>query len=203
MRTTSTRCGMRHQFNGSDGGMSKTFFNEKNVLKILLGEEEAHWDDLHQVEIQQLVEEVQDVAEHVDAMNFSVENAVKQLRAAADFLDQVWKDCKIASAVGSGANITGGVLAVLGGVATIMTAGAATPLLIAGTAFGVAGTCTNMGTSAVETSVNQSVIQEAEGAVQNANRAIENVRKRLRDAENWKESSSPCVSCWSCHQNAW
>ena len=154
------------------------------VFKIL-GEEEAanegmpRWDDLNQEEIQQLVEEVQDVAEHVDTMNVSLENAVKQLRAAADFLDQMWKDCKIASAVGSGANITGGLLAVLGGVATIMTAGVATPLLIAGTALGVAGTCTTLGTSAVEASANQSVIQEAEVAVQNANRAIETVRKRI------------------------
>ena len=151
---------------------------KKNVFKIL-GVEEARWDDLNQEEIQQLVEEVQDVAKHVDAMNVSVENAVKQLRAAADFLDQVWKDCKIASAVGSGANITGGVLTVLGGVATIMTAGVATPLLVTGSALVGAGTCTNLGASAVESSANQSVIQEAEGAVQNANRAIENVRKRI------------------------
>ena len=136
--------------------------------------------------MQQLVEEVQDVAEHVDTMNVSLENAVKQLRAAADFLDQVWKDCKIASAVGSGANITGGVLTVLGGVATIMTASAAAPLLIAGTAFGVAGTCTNLGTSAVEAKANQSVIQEAEGAVQNANRAIERVRKLISSLKTGK-----------------
>ena len=153
---------------------------KKNNVSKILGEDETRRDDLNQGEIQQLVEEIQDVAEHVDAMNVSLENAVKQLRAAADYLDQVWKDCKIASAVGSGANITGGVLTVLGGAATIMTAGAATPLLIAGTAFGVAGICTNVGTSAVETLANQSVvIQEAEVAVQNANRAIENARKRI------------------------
>lgn len=96
------------------------------------------WEDLNQAEMQQLVEEVQEVAEHVNTMNVSLEKAVRHLRNAADYLDQVWKDCKIASAVGSSAGITGGVLTVLGGVATVMTAGAATPLLIAGTAFGVA-----------------------------------------------------------------
>lgn len=144
------------------------------------------WDDLSQAEMQQLVEEVQEVAGDVDAMNFALEKAVKHLRSAADFLDQVWKDCKIASAVGNSAGITGGVLTVLGGVATVMTAGAATPLLIAGTAFGVAGACTNLGTSAVEASTNSAVIQEADGAVENANRAIEEVRRRIDKLKNGK-----------------
>ena len=144
------------------------------------------WDDLNQAEIQQLVEEVQDVAGHVNAMNVSLEKAVKHLRAAADYLDQVWKDCKIASAVGSSAGITGGVLTVLGGVATVMTAGAATPLLIAGAGFGVAGAVTNLGTSAVEASINSAIIQEADGAVGNANRAIEDVRKRIDELKTGK-----------------
>ena len=144
------------------------------------------WDDLNQEEMQQLVEEVQEVAGHVDAMNVSLENAVKNLRAAAEFLDKVWKDCKIASAVGSSVGITGGVLTVLGGVATVMTAGAATPLLIAGTAFGVAGACTNLGTSAVEASANSTVIQGAEEAVETANRAIQTFRERMNKLKTGK-----------------
>ena len=152
------------------------------VFFNVLGEEAPdvpRWDVLNQEEIQQLVEEIQDAAEHVNAMNVSLEKAVKQLRAAADFLDKVWKDCKIASAVGTGANITGGVLGVLGGVATVMTAGAATPFLIAGAAFGVAGSLTNLGTSAVEAHANSTVIQEADDAVQNANGAIQKVRNQI------------------------
>lgn len=149
-------------------------------------EDMPRWDDLNQEEMQQLVEEVQEVAGHVDAMNVSLENAVKNLRAAAEFLDKVWKDCKVASAVGSSAGITGGVLTVLGGVATVMTAGAATPLLIAGTAFGVAGACTNLGTSAVEASANSTVVQGAEEAVENANRAIQTVRERINKLKTGK-----------------
>ena len=143
-------------------------------------------DDLSRAEMQQLVEEVQEVAGDVDAMNFALEKAVENLRSAANFLDKVWKDCKIASTVGSSVGITGGVLTVLGGVATVMTAGAATPLLIAGTAFGVTGACTNLGTSAVEASTNSAVIREADGAVENANRAIEEVRRRIDKLKNGK-----------------
>ena len=144
------------------------------------------WEDLNQAEMQQLGEEVQEVAGHVNTMNVSLEKAVRHLRNAADYLDQVWKDCKIASAVGSSAAITGGVLTVLGGVATVMTAGAATPLLIAGTAFGVAGACTNLGTSAVEASINSAIIQEADGAVEGANRAIQEVRQRINKMKTGK-----------------
>ena len=144
------------------------------------------WEDLNQAEMQQLVEEVQEVAGHVNTMNVSLEKAVRHLRNAADYLDQVWKDCKIASAVGSSVGITGGVLTVLGGVATVMTAGAATPLLIAGTAFGVAGACTNLGTSAVEASINSAIIQEVDGAVEGANRAIQEVRQRINKMRTGK-----------------
>ena len=144
------------------------------------------WEDLNQAEMQQLGEDVQEVAGHVNTMNVSLEKAVRQLRNAADFLDQVWKDCKIASAFGSSAEITGGVLTVLGGVATVMTARAATPLLIAGTAFGMAGTFTNLGTSIVEASINLPIIQEADGAVEGANRAIQEVRQRINKMKTGK-----------------
>jgi len=164
------------------------FFNDQHLTtnKPCFVLDEPRWDDLNQEEMQQLVEEVQEVAGHVDAMNVSLENAVKNLRAAAEFLDKVWKDCKVASAVGSSAGITGGVLTVLGGVATVMTAGAATPLLIAGTAFGVAGACTNLGTNVVEASANSTVVQGAEEAVENANRAIQTVRERINKLKTGK-----------------
>jgi len=139
----------------------------------------ARWDELNQEEMQQLVEEVQDVARGIDATNVAIQNAEKHLRAAADYLDQVWKDCRIASAVGTSAGITGGVLSVLGGVATVMTVGAAIPLLIAGTAIGVAGAATNVGTVAVEAIVNSTVIREADRAVEDANRTIQTVNKLI------------------------
>lgn len=167
--------------------------NNRNMLSIIIktlfcivDAGMPRWEDLNQAEMQQLVEEVQEVARHVNTMNVSLEKAVRHLRNAADYLDQVWKDCKIASAVGSGAGITGGVLTVLGGVATVMTAGAATPLLIAGTAFGVAGACTNLGTTFVEASINSAIIQEADSSVEGANRAIQEVRQRINKMKTGK-----------------
>lgn len=167
--------------------------NNRNMLSIIIktlfcivDAGMPRWEDLNQAEMQQLVEEVQEVARHVNTMNVSLEKAVRHLRNAAYYLDQVWKDCKIASAVGSGAGITGGVLTVLGGVATVMTAGAATPLLIAGTAFGVAGACTNLGTTFVEASINSAIIQEADSSVEGANRAIQEVRQRINKMKTGK-----------------
>ena len=161
----------------------------KTIFCIILGEVDAgmpRWEDLNQAEIQQLVEEVHQVAVNVNTMNVSLEKAVRHLRKAADYLDQVWKDCKIASAVGSSAGITDSVLTVLGGVATFMTARAATPLLIACTAIGLAGTCTNLGTTAVEALINSTIIQEADGAVEGANRAIQKVRQSINKMKTGK-----------------
>lgn len=134
---------------------------------------------MNQEEMQQLVEEVQDVAIRVHEMNVSLENAVKQLRAAADYLDKVWKDCKKASAVGTSVEITGGVLTILGALATVMTVGAATPLLVAGTAFGMAGATTNLGTMTVEAIINSTVIRQANRAVEAAHSTIQAVGQRI------------------------
>ena len=87
---------------------------------------------LNQEDMQQLVIEFQDVADNVHKMNVRVEHTVKHLRDTADYLDKIWKDRKIASAVSSGASITGSVLSIAGGIATITTAGAASPLLAVG-----------------------------------------------------------------------
>ncbi|KAJ7383593.1 hypothetical protein OS493_026778 [Desmophyllum pertusum] len=147
------------------------------------------WDDLNQAEMEQLVKEVNAIADDVVEMNVSVENAVKHLRNSAAYLDQVWKDCKVASAVGSGANILGGVLSVVGGVATFMTAGVAAPLMVAGVVFGAAGTCTNLGTSYIEASANSSRIRAADEAVEKASRAMNNVKEKIRLLKNGKSLS--------------
>lgn len=149
----------------------------------------AMWDRLNQEEMRRLVGEIQDVADHVHQMNVRIENTVKKLRDAADYLDKVWQDCKIASAIGTGANITGGVLTIAGGVATFMTAGIATPLLIAGGALAVAGSSANLGATAVEESIKSSVVHEADEAVQNVNYAIENVKQRIRALKTGKSQA--------------
>ena len=156
-----------------------------NILIRVLGDGDGE-DIVDQAEIEQMVQEVNAVAENVQEMNVAVETTIKNLRSTADYLDQVWKDCKFASAAGSSAGIVGGLLTVGGGVATVMTAGVATPFLIAGTAFGAVGACTNIGADIVEGSINSSLIQQADGAVENANHAINNVREKIRLLKNGK-----------------
>jgi len=143
-------------------------------------------DIIDQAEIEQMVQEVNTVAENVQEMNVAVKKTIKDLRYAADYLDEKWKDCKLASAAGSSASIVGGLLTVGGGVATVMTAGAAAPLLTAGTALGVAGACTNLGAEIVASRANSSIIEEADGALENASRAINNVRNTIRQLKNGK-----------------
>lgn len=126
--------------------------------------------------MQQLVNQVQDVGDKVNEMNFHVENSAKHVRDVANELDKVWKDCRIAYAAGSGATTVGCLLSIFGGIATIMTAGAAGPLAVAGVSIGAAGTLTKLGTLVVERLLNSSTLTEAEEAVQKANRAIEKVR---------------------------
>ena len=155
----------------------------------LLIEDRDGEDIVDQAEIERMVQEVNAVAENVREMNVAVGSTIKNLRSSADYLDQVWKDCKFASAAGSSAGILGGLLTVGGGVATVMTAGVAAPLLIAGTAFGAAGACTNLGANIVEACINSSLIREADGAVENANRAINNVREKIRLLKNGKSQA--------------
>lgn len=46
-------------------------------------------DIVDQAEMEQMVQEVNAVAENVQEMNFAVENTIKNLRTTADYLDQV------------------------------------------------------------------------------------------------------------------
>lgn len=129
--------------------------------------------------MEQMVQEIDAVAENVQEMNAVVENTVKHLRSTADYLDQVSKNCKVASAAGSGAQILSAVMTVGGGIATVMTGGAATSLYAAGTVAGMAGTGIKLGANAIESSINSSHIQEADGALENAQRAINIVRAKI------------------------
>ncbi|KAL9968184.1 hypothetical protein ACROYT_G026527 [Oculina patagonica] len=82
------------------------------------------------------------------------QNTAKDLRAKADKLHKLWRDCKVAHAVGTTAGIAGGGLTIGGGIATMMTARAARPLLLLGMSIGVAGAGTNLIASTVNSSTN-------------------------------------------------
>lgn len=117
--------------------------------------------------------EVEEFAESVDEMNDRMENCVKQLKDAADYVDKVWWNCKLANCIGCALSIIGGMT----------ESGAAIPLMFA-------GVFTSLGASHVEGAVNSSqAVQVADEAVQNANLAIENVNRRIESLKTVKDDS--------------
>ena len=97
-----------------------------------------------------------------EKMSSKVGKTGRSLREAAKKLDDVWRNCKTAHAVGVSAGIVGGLLSIGGGIATLMTAGAASPLLVAGLLIGGTGAAANVGTAIVEALINSAEVKEAE-----------------------------------------
>lgn len=117
-------------------------------------------DELSDAERQQCWSGLHDLQMKTANARVKIQITADSFRAAADKLDQVWRDCKIAHAAGTTGGIISGCLALAG--VTVMTGGAATPFLLAGLGFGVGGAVTNIGTSCVEASINSSEIEKAE-----------------------------------------
>ena len=119
----------------------------RGINELSDAERQQCWSGLHDLQMKT-----------VDA-RVKIQITADSFRAAADKLDQVWRDCKIAHAAGTTGGIISGCLA-LGGI--VMSGGAATPFLLAGLGFGVGGAVTNIGTSCVEASINSTEIEKAE-----------------------------------------
>lgn len=136
---------------------------------------------------QELEEELKGFAAKVEDMNLAKLKAIEHLYDAANYLDKVWRDCKIASLTGNSAGILGGLLTIGGGIATVLTAGAASPLLIAGISLGAAGAGTNLGTAAVEAAINSAKLQEVEIALQGADELTKKVKEQIHE---WKATKN-------------
>lgn len=104
--------------------------------------------------------------------------AAQSFRVAADKLDQLWWDCKIAHAVGTTSGITSSCL----GLVAVVTGGAATPLLLAGLGFGFGGAAINIGTSFLEASINSSQIEMAE---RHWRRALDGINDLTTEVQKW------------------
>ena len=112
--------------------------------------------------------------------DLQMRKAVDSFRAAADELDRVWRDCKIAHAAGTTGGIISGCLALAS--ATAVTGGAAMPLLLAGLGFGFGGAATIIGTSCVEASINSSAIKKAEKLW---GEALESINDLTTTVQSW------------------
>ena len=142
-------------------------------------------DELSDAERQQCWSGLHDLQMKTVDTRVKIQITADSFRAAADKLDQVWRDCKIAHAAGTTGGIISGCLALAG--VTVMTGGAATPFLLAGLGFGVGGAVTNIGTSCVEASINSSEIEKAEKLWREALDSINVVTTTVQSWLNKKE----------------
>ena len=142
-------------------------------------------DELSDAERQQCWSGLHDLQMKTANARVKIQITADSFRAAADKLDQVWRDCKIAHAAGTTGGIISGCLALAG--VTVMTGGAATPFLLAGLGFGVGGAVTNIGTSCVEASINSSEIEKAEKLWREALDSINAVTTTVQSWLNKKE----------------
>ena len=140
-------------------------------------------------EKQQDRRDLKELQEKTERMNSHARETIRSLRAAAKKLDNVWRDCKTAHAVGTSVGIVGGLLSIGGGIATVMTAGTATPLLVAGLSLGGAGATTNIGAAAVEALINSAEIKKAEEQLGETMNSINEVNRIVQKILMAKETA--------------
>ena len=140
-------------------------------------------------EKQQDKRDLKELQEKTEKMNSHARETIRSLRAAAKKLDNVWRDCKTAHAVGTSFGILGGLLSIGGGIATVMTAGTATPLLVAGLSLGGAGATTNIGAAAVEALINSAEIKKAEEQLGETMNSINEVNRIVQKILMAKETA--------------
>lgn len=148
------------------------------------------FSDLSEAEKQQDGKDLKELQVKTKKLISKARAAVKSLRAAADKLDEVWTNCKIAYAAGSSGKILGGCLTILGGLAIISTAGAAAPLLLAGMGFGVAGAGTRVVTDIVKAAIDSSELKKAEKVLKETLGSINEVRNTVQVWLDEKEERS-------------
>ena len=146
-------------------------------------------DDLTDEQREQAKADVNKIDEKAKKVLIKVKEAVKSVRAAADYLDEVWAKHSIAHAWGNVFGIIGGIATISGGIATLMTAGVASPLLFAGLGFGVTGVSTSIVAKMIEYVVNSDEIQKANNDVKEAYDSIDDVQKFVEDRLNRKKKS--------------
>ena len=144
-------------------------------------------DDLTEEQREQAKVDANEIDEKAKKVLIKVKEAVKSVRAAADFLDEVWTTHNIAHASGNVFGIIGGICTIGGGIATLMTAGVASPLLFAGLGFGVTGASTSIVAKMIEYVVNSDEIQKANNDVKEAYDSIDDVQKFIEDRLNRKK----------------
>lgn len=127
-----------------------------------------------------------------DSVDSKMEQTVKGLHEAADKIDDVWRDCKIAYAFGTTGAIASGIIS-LG--AMVMTGGVASPLVYAGLGLGLGSLGINLGTSKIETAINSAEVEKAEKLLKETLDSIDKVQQLITNWLNKKEIARIVYIC--------
>lgn len=123
-----------------------------------------------------------------DSVDSKMEQTVKGLHEAADKIDDVWRDCKIAYAFGTSFWVIS-----LG--AMVMTGGVASPLVYAGLGLGLGSLGINLGTSKIETAINSAEVEKAEKLLKETLDSIDKVQQLITNWLNKKEIARIVYIC--------
>ena len=126
------------------------------------------------------------------SVDSKMEQTVKSLHEAADKLDDVWRDCKIAYAFGTAGAIASGAIS-LG--AMVMTGGVASPLVYVGLGLGLGSVGINLGTSKIETAINSAEVEKAEKLLNETLDSIDKVQQLITNWLNKKEIARIVYIC--------
>lgn len=138
-------------------------------------------------EKEKLKQEINALNENVKILKDKARNSAESLRRMADYLDEVSRNCKTASAIGSTSSIVGCLCTIAGVYFTPITAVAVSPFLMVGKALGLTGALVNLFARKIEVEANSSPIQEADAALQNISQHVDEVRRQIRKLKDNKD----------------
>lgn len=139
------------------------------------------------------IEDLQELQEMVEMVNWKKKQTIKSLRKAADKLDQVCRDCKVAHAIGTTGGVVSGVISIC---ATVGTGGAVAPLLLAtGMGLGLGGAAINLGTSYIEAASNSAEVKNAEKLLKETSDCVKKVNALVR---HWLETKEIARLAYIC-----
>ena len=152
--------------------------------------------DLTEAEMQQERNDLEDLKVKTRKAISNVSVTVNSHRAAADYLDDVWRKCSKARCAGNTGGVTGGLLTIAGGFAMLASAGAAMPLLLAGLGFGVAGAGANVVASIGEAVINSSEIKKAE---RDLHVTLDSIKEVQATVKKWLVEKDKTKLLYICH----
>ncbi|XP_052016455.1 apolipoprotein L2-like isoform X2 [Apodemus sylvaticus] len=123
---------------------------EEDALSEAHGEIVADTDSEDEVELQDALWHKESFLDAYSQVKLELEGCIRKLRALADKVDKVHKDCTISQVVAGSSSAVSGILTILGLSLAPVTAGVSLALSATGLGLGAAAAVTSVSTSIVE-----------------------------------------------------